>query len=148
MKFSTKGRYGLRAMIDLAVYSKSGQVALNSIADRQNISLNYLEQVFSALRKAGLVKSVKGAQGGYMLVKDPEHTTAGDILRVLEGPLSVIDEDEADFSKETSVRNCIRNCIWQKMDEAVNAYVDSVTLEDLARQYRKINEMDDFMYYI
>lgn len=148
MKFSTKGRYGLRAMIDLAVYAKAGQVALNSIADRQNISLNYLEQVISALRKAGLVKSIKGAQGGYMLAKNPEHTTAGDILRVLEGSLSVIDEDEADYSRETAIRNCIRHCIWEKMDDAINAYVDSVNLEELARQYRKINGLDDFMYYI
>ena len=85
MRFSTKGRYGLRAMIDLAVYAKAGQVALNSIAERQGISLNYLEQVFSALRKAGLVRSIKGAQGGYMLTKNPEYTTAGEIIRVLEG---------------------------------------------------------------
>jgi Rrf2 family cysteine metabolism transcriptional repressor len=147
MKFSTKGRYGLRAMVDLAVYANSGQVALNSIADRQNISLNYLEQVFSALRKAGLVKSVKGAQGGYMLAKSPKHTTAGDILRVLEGSLSIIDEDEA-FVKENAIRNCIKASIWEKIDEAVNAYVDSVTLEDLSRQYRKINGLDDFIYYI
>jgi len=147
MKFSTKGRYGLRAMVDLAVYANSGQVALNSIADRQNISLNYLEQVFSALRKAGLVKSIKGAQGGYMLAKSPKLTTAGDILRVLEGSLSIIDEDEA-FVKETVIRNCIKANIWEKIDEAVNAYVDSVTLEDLSRQYRKINGLDDFIYYI
>ncbi len=148
MKFSTKGRYGLRAMIDLAVYAKAGQVALNSIADRQDISLNYLEQVFSALRKAGLVKSVKGAQGGYMLVRSPEHITAGDVLRVLEGSLSVIDEDEAEPNRETVIRNCIRACIWDKIDEAINSYVDSVTLEELARQYRKINGLDDFMYFI
>lgn len=148
MKFSTKGRYGLRAMIDLTVYAKAGQVALNSIADRQNISLNYLEQVFSALRKSGLVKSIKGAQGGYMLAKSPQHTTAGEILRVLEGSLSVIDEDETDFSRETAIRSCIRTCIWEKMDEAINSYVDSVTLEELARQYRKLNGLDDFIYYI
>lgn len=148
MRFSTKGRYGLRAMIDLAVYAGGGQVALNSIAERQDISLNYLEQVFSALRKAGLVKSVKGAQGGYMLSKSPECTTAGDILRVLEGTLSVIDDDEADFSRETPLRTCIRTMVWDKIDDAMNAYVDSVTLEDLANHYRKINGLDDTMYFI
>jgi Rrf2 family protein len=148
MKFSTKGRYGLRAMIDLSVYAKSGQVALNSIAERQNISLSYLEQVFSILKKAGLVKSVKGAQGGYMLAKSPSHTTAGDILRVLEGSLSVIDEDEKASGKETAIRSCIRTCVWEKLDEAIISYMDSVTLEDLSRQYRKLNKLDDFTYYI
>ncbi|MBP7176287.1 MAG: RrF2 family transcriptional regulator [Thermoclostridium sp.] len=148
MRFSTKGRYGLRAMIDLAVYAKAGQVALNSIADRQGISLNYLEQVFSALRKAGLVRSIKGAQGGYMLAKNPEYTTTGEIIRVLEGSLSVIDEDETDFSRDNVIRNCIRTRVWDRMDEAVNSYVDSVTLDELARQYQKNNGLDDFMYYI
>ena len=135
-------------MIDLAVYAKAGQVALNSIAERQGISLNYLEQVFSALRKAGLVRSIKGAQGGYMLTKNPEYTTAGEIIRVLEGSLSVIDEDEADFGRENVIRNCIRACVWERMDEAINSYVDSVTLDDLARRYQKVNGLDDFMYYI
>ncbi len=148
MRFSTKGRYGLRAMIDLAVYAKAGQVALNSIADRQGISLNYLEQVFSALRKAGLVRSIKGAQGGYMLAKNPEHTTTGEIIRVLEGSLSVIDEDEVDFTRENLIRNCIHTFVWEKMDQAINSYVDSVTLDDLARLYQKANGLDDFMYYI
>jgi len=135
-------------MIDLAVYAKAGQVALNSIADRQGISLNYLEQVFSALRKAGLVRSIKGAQGGYMLAKNPEYTTTGEIIRVLEGSLSVIDEDETDFSRDNVIRNCIRTRVWDRMDEAVNSYVDSVTLDELARQYQKNNGLDDFMYYI
>ncbi len=148
MKFSTKGRYGLRAMIDLAAYAKGGQVALNSIAERQDISLNYLEQVFSALRKAGLVKSIKGAQGGYMLSKNPENMTAGDILRVLEGTISVISEDEADIHREPPLRCCIRTAVWDKIDNAVNDYVDHVTLEELANQYRKINGLDDTMYYI
>lgn len=148
MKFSTQGRYGLRAMIDLAVYSKGGQVALNSIADRQNISLNYLEQVFSTLRKAGLVKSVKGAQGGYMLAKDPESITTGDILRVLEGSLSVIDEDDPDVRKETALRGSIRANVWDRIDEAVQSYIEKTTLENLAAKYRELNGLDDYMYYI
>jgi Rrf2 family protein len=89
MKLSTKGRYGLRAMVDLAVHSSGEHVALYSIAERQNISENYLEQVFSILRKAGLVKSVKGAQGGYTLADKPSNISIGAILRVLEGDLSV-----------------------------------------------------------
>lgn len=149
MKFSTKGRYGLRAMIDLAAHSNSGHVALNSIAERQDISVNYLEQVFSALRKAGLVKSVKGAQGGYVLARDPENMTAGDILRVLEGSLSVIDEDGEDSGmNESPLRSCIRVHLWEKMNEAINTLSDSVTLKELADKYRKLNGFDDNMYYI
>ena len=88
MKVSTKGRYGLRAMIDLSLYSKNELVPLASIAERQDISKSYLEQVFSALRKAGLVKSIKGAQGGYSLSTGPEDITVGMILRALERLIS------------------------------------------------------------
>ena len=91
MRISTKGRYGLRAMMDLAAYSNGGHVSLSSIAKRQMISTNYLEQVFSVLRNAGLVKSIKGAQGGYVLAKKPSEIRIGTILRVLEGYLSVVD---------------------------------------------------------
>lgn len=132
-------------MVDLAVYSQGGLVTLNSIAERQDVSLNYLEQVFSALKKAGLVRSAKGAQGGYMLSKRPEQITAGDILRVLEGSLSIIDEN---MENETTIRNCIRMNVWDKIDEAVNHFVNSKTLEDLAKDYKDINGFDDTMYYI
>ena len=94
MKVSTKGRYGLRAMVDLAIHAPEGHVALNAIAKRQDISVNYLEQVFSALRKAGLVKSVKGAQGGYAMAMRPSQMTVGMILRSLEGKLVVVDESD------------------------------------------------------
>jgi Rrf2 family protein len=109
MKFSTKGRYGLRAMIDLAVYSNGEHVALGGIAQRQGISTNYLEHVFSQLRKSGLVKSVKGAQGGYLLSENPSDIKVGRILRVLEGPLSVIDDDSDNTAgSESVIRNCIK----------------------------------------
>lgn len=149
MKFSTKGRYGLRAMVDLAVYSKGEHVALCSIAERQGISTNYLEQVFSVLRKSGLVKSVKGAQGGYILAEPPSDIKVGRILRALEGPLSVID-DKADSSRdsETGIEQCIRLCVWDKMNEALNELADSLTLEDLVDNYRKLVGMENTMYYI
>lgn len=148
MKFSTKGRYGLRAMVDLAIHSKGDHVALNSIAQRQGISIHYLEQVFSQLRKSGLVKSVKGAQGGYVLAESPMDITVGRILRVLEGPLSVIDEEEQNANEETSIEKCIRLNVWDKMNECLNELVDSITLEDLAEHYRKMNEKEYIMYYI
>ncbi len=149
MKFSTKGRYGLRAMVDLAVHSKGEHVALYSIAKRQEISMNYLEQVFSILRKADLVKSVKGAQGGYILSESPNMIKIGNILRVLEGRLTVIDEDSKNKSEpETSIQQCIRLYVWDKMNKCLNELVDSVTLEDLAEKYRKANEVGNPMYYI
>lgn len=149
MKFSTKGRYGLRAMIDLAVYSNGEYVTLASIAERQGISTNYLEQVFSALRKSGLVKSAKGAQGGYVLSESPSDIKVGRILRVLEGSLSVTDEDDENLAgNESCIRNCIRINVWEKMNNSLNELVDSVTLEDLAEDYRKRNGIDNSMYYI
>ncbi len=147
MKFSTKGRYGLRSMVDLAVNAKGEHVALCSIAERQGISTNYLEQVFSVLRKSGLVKSVKGAQGGYILSEAPSNIKIGCILRALEGPLSVTDEKVAS-SNETIIQHCIRVCVWDKMNEALNDLVDSLTLEDLVDNYWKMVGAEDTMYYI
>ncbi|MCX7746475.1 MAG: Rrf2 family transcriptional regulator [Clostridia bacterium] len=149
MKLSTKGRYGLRAMLDLAAHSSGDHVSLNSIAERQNISENYLEQVFSILRKAGLVKSVKGAQGGYVIANHPSNTKVGTILRALEGNLSVVDEslEEGDASL-TSIQNCIKINVWDKMNEGLNQVVDSLTLEDLVNEYRKMNDQSVLMFYI
>ena len=84
MKLSTKGRYGLRAMVDIAVYSQDSPVPISAIAERQNISVSYLEQLLPKLKKAGIIKSIRGAQGGYMLDKDPKDISAGDILRTLD----------------------------------------------------------------
>lgn len=146
MKISTKGRYGLKAMLDLAVYSLGDQVSLKSIAQRQNISENYLEQVFSILRKAGLVKSVKGPQGGYVLGKDAADITIGEILRSLEGDLSVIDEsaDNTDDAMEL----CITVNVWQKINNSISSAVDSLTLKDLIEEYRKLKNNSSYMYYI
>lgn len=148
MKISTKGRYGLRAMVDLAVHSNGEHVALNSIAQRQNISENYLEQVFASLRKAGLVKSVKGAQGGYTLAKRASETHIGDILRILEGSLSVVDSVESNNIDTNSLQYCIKVNLWDKLDEGINKLVDSLTLEDLVNEYKKLNGTQNIMYYI
>ncbi|MFN2363905.1 MAG: Rrf2 family transcriptional regulator, partial [Halarsenatibacteraceae bacterium] len=91
MKISTRGRYGLRAMIDLAINEEGEAIPLRVIAEREDISEQYLEQLFANLRKSGLVKSVRGAHGGYLLNREPENITAGDVFRVLEGPVSPVD---------------------------------------------------------
>ncbi|AUG57511.1 MAG TPA: Rrf2 family transcriptional regulator [Ruminiclostridium sp.] len=148
MKISTKGRYGLRAMLDLAVNARGEHVSLNSIAARQNISENYLEQVFSLLRKAGLVKSIKGPQGGYTLGMEPSKIKVGDILRVLEGDLLVVDEKNNEILKDNNFEYCLQLNVWNKMNESINAVVDSMTLEDLLQEYRKINTNQSYMYYI
>jgi len=136
-------------MVDLAVHSKGEHVALYSIAERQGISTNYLEQVFSLLRKSGLVRSVKGAQGGYILAQAPEEIKVGRILRVLEGELSVIDRSaESTDGNETGIQHCIRISVWDKMNESLNELVDSMTLEELADKYRQKNCIQDTMYYI
>lgn len=144
MKVSTKGRYGLRAMIDLAMYSKNDSVPLISIAERQDISKSYLEQVFSALRKAGLVKSIKGSQGGYVLAYDAEEITVGMILRALEGDLSVVPmEDEVITNR---IESYIRDNIWNKIDERVFSFIDEYTLKDIVDDYMEQDPAP--MYYI
>ncbi len=144
MRVSTKGRYGLRAMIDLALYSKNDLVSLASIAERQDISKSYLEQVFSALRKAGLVKSIKGAQGGYVLSTEAENITVGMILRALEGDLSVVPvEDDVVTNR---IESYIRDNIWNKIDEKVFLFVDEVTLKDITDDYLAKDPAP--MYYI
>lgn len=147
MKVSTKGRYGLRGMVDLAIHSTNGHVALNGIAERQDISVNYLEQVFSTLRKAGLVKSVKGAQGGYILADSPANLTVGMILRALEGNLILVEENDTHGS-DTSVQHCIKVHVWDVMTETINKIVDEMTLEDLVNEYRNISGTMASIYYI
>jgi Rrf2 family transcriptional regulator, cysteine metabolism repressor len=147
MKISTKGRYGLRAMVDIAVHSNGELVALNTIADRQEVSMNYLEQVFSVLRKSGLVKSMKGAQGGYTLSDDPSKITVGMILRTLEGDLSVV-VDEEDADKKNTIQHCLSVNVWQKINNSIDGVIDSITLEDLANDYKSMSGSNSIMFYI
>lgn len=149
MKLSTKGRYGLMAMFDLAIHNSEGQISLKSIAERQNISENYLEQLFAILRKAKLVKSIRGSQGGYMLTQSPAETTVGSILRALEGSLAPA---ECVAEKSTSECDragfCVTKPVWEKIRDSINEVVDSITLEDLVNDYRKLNNKDNDMYFI
>lgn len=147
MKISTKGRYGLRALVDLAYNSNGKTVALVSVAQRQNISLNYLEQVFASLRKAGIVKSNKGSQGGYMLAVKPEELTVGDILTVLEGKFNIVD-DLGPESEMDNVQKAIKALVWDQINQKVNHLLDSRTLADLLAEYQKLNADCGEMYYI
>ena len=146
MKISTKGRYGLTAMVDIAINAISENVTIKSISERQDISEGYLEQIFSSLRKAGLVKSIKGSQGGYVLADTPSKITIGDILRTLEGNLSVLGDEIKE--EENLLQKCIKGKIWSKMDNSINSIVDSITLENLVVEYNKMTESSQSMYYI
>ncbi|MDF2614815.1 MAG: Rrf2 family transcriptional regulator [Clostridia bacterium] len=149
MKLSTKGRYGLQAMVDLAVYSKDKQISLKSIAERLCMSENYLEQLMALLKKNDLVTSVRGAQGGYFLAKDPNDITIGDILRALEGSLAPTDCTCEDNTYHCSLDGkCVTRSVWEKIRDSINKVVDNITLKQLMDDYEKINENASHIYYI
>lgn len=146
MKISTKGRYGLKAMVDLAYNNSNGKnVTLKSICERQNISERYLEQIIATLRKANIVNSIKGAQGGYFLADPANQITIGRILRAVEGNLHVT--SDKDDNPKDKVDDCIQNKVWDVLNQTIDNVVDSITLEDLVFEYsRTLN--DGFMLYI
>ena len=142
MKISTKGRYGLRAMVDFAVHGEDGFVTLRSVSTRQGIPEGYLEQIVATLKKAGFVKSTRGAQGGYLLNVDPNKTTALDILTATEGslyPVECVAEEESNCSCcVCSCSTCVTKPIWQQLYNSMSNVLKNITLSDLAKDY--INE--------
>lgn len=132
MKISTRGRYGLKAMVDIAANCKEGCVSLKSIAERTNLSESYLEQLIAQLKKAGLVKSTRGANGGYILAKNAEDISVGDILRVVEGPLELV---ECLSGKETcglgDCSCCVTKDVWAKLSDSVSETADNINLSEL-----------------
>lgn len=144
MKISTKGRYAIRLMIDIAKHSNEGNVSLKEVSTRQNISLKYLEQIVNALTKAGFVRSQRGAQGGYKMTRSPSEYTIGDILRVTEGPMAPVDclEDEVNQCPRAHICPTIR--IWEGLYKVINNYLDSITIADLIDG----EENPDFTYCI
>jgi len=139
MNISTKGRYGLRAMVDIAVHSFGEFIPLKIIAERQDISENYLEQVFSTLRKAKLVKSARGSQGGYTLSKDASEITVGEVLRILEGDLGITGDANEVSGLNKTIKVCINTIVWEKVNEQINNAMDSVTLQDIVEKYISLN---------
>ncbi|MGE5615093.1 MAG: RrF2 family transcriptional regulator [Bacillota bacterium] len=139
MKLSTRGRYGLKAIIDLAANCGEGNVALKSIAERQGISENYLEQLFAALKKAKIIKSVRGSQGGYSLAHAPENITVGDVLRALEGSLAPTD-CVMENRKTRHCGNqdlCVSRSVWEKIRDGINNVIDNITLKELVEDYNR-----------
>lgn len=148
MKLSKKSRYGITALIDLSINSKSGHVSLSSIAERNDISPQYLEQVFAGLRRYGIVKSIKGAQGGYLLNKPAKGISVGEIIEALDGTYR-IEDDVIGSGDEESVADRI---IQESVIDIINARLDEVllniTLADLEKDYLEYNASDEQMYYI
>lgn len=144
MKISTKGRYAVRVMLDLALNNTGECIKVKDIAARQGISEKYLEQIISALSLAGYVKSMRGAQGGYRLAKAPEEYTVGMILRVTEGSLAPVAclEDGADVCERCDTCETLE--VWKELARAIDAVVDGVTIADLANRHRKRLEALDY----
>lgn len=144
MKVSTKGRYALRLMIDLAEHEAGEYIPLKEISSRQNVSVKYLEQIVTQLSRAGLLRSVRGAQGGYRLAKTPEEYSAGEILRVTEGGLAPIACLEASAEACPRSTSCETLDFWIGLEDVINRYVDNTTLADLVRQHqRKLEQNTD-----
>ena len=137
MKISTKGRYALRIMLDLALSDTGKPVRVKDIARRQEISEKSMEQIISVLNKAGFVRSIRGPQGGYFLARKPSEYTAGMILRLTEG--SMVPVDCLEFEKPGCTRqsDCATFLLWKRLDEALRGVIDTVTLEDLVDWSRK-----------
>lgn len=140
MKISTKGRYGVAAMYDLALHYGEGPVALKQIALRQEISENYLEQLISTLRNAGYVNSIRGPQGGYILAKDPKDITIGDVIKTMEGPITLVDcllTDDSENNYCEKVGKCVTRDVWVKVRDSINNVLNSISLADLCKDERK-----------
>ena len=144
MKISTRGRYGIRLLIDLAEHMGESHVSLASAAERKKISIRYLEQVAVILRRAGLIRSVKGASGGYALAKNPQEIIIGDALRVLEGDMLVVDPPLAG-EKESKIQRCVRTTVFDRINERIASVIDRKTLASVVGT---VDPDESYMYFI
>jgi Rrf2 family protein len=144
MKISTRGRYGIRLLIDLAENIQETHVSLASVAERQEISVRYLEQVVIILRRAGFIRSVKGASGGYSLARPPQDIVIGDVLRVLEGDMLTVDPPLPGVP-ESKIRRCIRVTVYDRLNERIANVIDRKTLASVVGT---VDPDDSYMYFI
>lgn len=151
MKLSTKGRYGVRAMFDLALHQGDGPIPLRSIAERQDISEHYLEQLISTLRNEGFVESVRGAHGGYLLAVEADEITIGHIIRALEGPVTLSDCVSGEESSCERSPDCVVELIWNQVKDKIDEVLDSITLEDIKQEAinaKQEGKQHGYMYHI
>lgn len=145
MKMSTKCRYGLRALADLALEGGNVPIPLSQIAERQKLSVKYLEQEFSSLRKAGFVRSIKGAQGGYLLAVPANEIFISDVIKQLEGDMLLVDEPISEDM--TNLRRCLYEALWQPLNAMLELEMEGLTLAELISEWQGGNE-ENPMYYI
>lgn len=145
MKISTKGRYAIRLMLDIAEHSDGGNVSIKDVAKRQDISLKYLEQIVNMLSKSGYLKSQRGSLGGYKMTRPPEEYTIGDILRITEGDMSPVACLDDKVNSCPRAEHCPTISFWEGLYKTINDYLDGTTLADLMR---KDEERRDYEYYI
>ncbi len=139
MKLSTKGRYGVKAMVDLAINQGEDPVSIKSISQRQNISEYYLEQLFAPLRRAEIIRSIRGAQGGYLLNRDPETVTVLEIMNILEGPIEI--SDCVETGECTNIDCCATRTVWVKLKDAINGVMENITLQDIVDDYHQTGSL-------
>jgi Rrf2 family transcriptional regulator, cysteine metabolism repressor len=148
MKLSTKGKYGVKALFELALHEGAGPMSLKAIAERQGLSEHYLEQLAAPLRKSGLIVSVRGAQGGYVLARPANQITVGDIIRVLEGPIGFTDCATEGEPAPNCAHDCVVHGVWEKVTQQIVTVIDGITLFDLAEQHRAEQSRDALIYQI
>ena len=139
IRITTRGRYAVRAMVDLALHGGDGPVARHDIAQRQAISADYVAQLFQKLQDAGLVEGVKGPRGGYRLARDPGGIRTGDIVEAVEGPVALVHCVEPEGrSSCTRVDHCVTHPLWRRLSVVMKEFLDAVTLQDLAEEARQL----------
>ncbi|MSR90239.1 RrF2 family transcriptional regulator [Inconstantimicrobium porci] len=146
MKLSTKGKYGVKAMVELAINYGGDPISIKIIGKRQDISEYYLEQLFSSLRKAKLIKSIRGAQGGYVLSRDPKYITVAEIMDVLEGPIEIA--DCIDGISCDNIDCCATRLLWKRIKESIDTVLLSTTLEDIVNDYKDMQAKRQGLYLI
>jgi len=150
MRMSTRGRYALRAMLDLALHNDEGPVLRHDIATRQELSADYVAQLFQHLCAVGLVKGVKGPGGGYRLAHDPATIRVGDIVRAVEGPISPVECTTAPLGGQTACRRvegCTTRLVWVQLSEVIAQFLDAITLKELCDRARQLNPGNTFGHY-
>ena len=146
MKLSTKGRYGARAALELALRYGAGPIMVREIAESQDISERYLEHILNSLRASGIVRSTRGARGGYELAKTPSSITLGDVVRSLEGPLDIVSCTQDEDCQRSD--QCVTMQVWRDVREAIEGVVDNVTLDDLVQRFRAVRSKNVTDYSI
>ena len=141
MKLSTKGRYGVKAMVELAIHYGDSPLSIKTISQIQGISEYYLEQLFSPLRKAKLINSIRGAQGGYVLGREPKDIKVSDIMYVLEGPIEIADCIEGVACD--NVDCCATRLLWTKIKNSIDEVMENITLQDIVDDYNRIKEKNE-----